>query len=431
MEPTPDIKLDGHTATTFQDKARLFRHSLFPPPPTAELDPSTQTNGQHLQWPPISPEEIRIAINSSSSTKAPGPDSIGFECIKVAYSYIPEHFNSLYKTLLHAGHHPTCWKEATVVIIKKLGKPDYGVPKAYRPISLLNCLGKISEKIMASRLAHMAEKHQLLHHLQIGGRPKRSAVDAVMLLTSIIDQGKREGKITSTLCIDVKGAFDNVYKQRLLQTLKQMQLNPAIIRWVNSFLTDRLASLAFDVASEPMTPIMTGIPQGSPVSPILFLLYLQPLFAQLEQIHPHITCPSYIDDICLLTQGKSVATNARKLEEAVTTCFNWGKANAVAFDDPKSELMHYSSSRNPDTSEETYVKLPNGTVITPSDVQRWLGIWLDRKLSWKDHIKNKIHLCNESVHVNLTPRQHRERTQPLRITTTIPKLYHNGCGFWF
>ena len=168
-----------------------------------------------------------------------------------------------------------------------------------------------------------------------------------------------------------------------------MRLNPAIIRWVDCFLTDRLTSLTFDMETEPMTPIMTGIPQGFPVSPILFLLYLQPLFTQLEQLHPQIISPSYIDDICLLIQGKTAASNSRKLEEAVTTCFNWGKINAVAFDDPKSELMHYTNSRNPDTSEETQVKLPNGTVITPSDVQRWLGIWLDRKLSWKDHIKRK------------------------------------------
>src|SRR3978361_578185 len=235
----------------------------------------------------------------------------------------------------------------------------------------------------------MAEKHQLLHHLQIGGRPKRSAVDAVMLLTSTIHQGKINGKIKSTLCIDVKGAFNNVFKQPLLQTLTQMRLNPAIIRWVDSYLTDRLASLTFDAESEPMTPITTGIPQGSPVSPILFLLYLQPLFARLEQIHPHIISPSYIDDICLLIQGKSALSNARKLEEAVATCFNWGKANAVAFDDPKSELMHYTNSRKPDNSEETHVTLPNGTIITPSHVQRWLGIWLDRKLSWKEHIKRK------------------------------------------
>jgi hypothetical protein len=95
-----------------------------------------------------------------------------------------------------------------------------------------------------------------------------------MLLTSIVDKGKREGKNTSTLCIDIKGAFDNVYRKRLLQTLKQIRLNLAVIRWTDSFLTDRLASLSFDAESEPMTPITTGIPQYSPVLPILFLLYL-------------------------------------------------------------------------------------------------------------------------------------------------------------
>src|ERR1700710_1810829 len=103
-----------------------------------------------------------------------------------------------------------------------------------------------------------------------------------------------------------------------------MHLNPAITRWVDSFLTNRLASLTFDAETEPMTPIKTGIPQGTPVSPILFLLYLQPLFAELDQVHPQITSPFYIDDICLLTQGKSAASNARTLEEALKTCFNWG-----------------------------------------------------------------------------------------------------------
>src|SRR3978361_1722531 len=131
-----------------------------------------------------------------------------------------------------------------------------------------------------------------------------------MLLTSTIDQGKRDGKITFTLCIDVKGAFDNVFKQRILQTLTQMRLNPAIIRWVNSFLTDRLANLTFDAESEPMTPIMMGIPQGSPVSPIFFLLYLQPLFTQLDQSHPLIISQSYINEICLLIQRTRAEADA-------------------------------------------------------------------------------------------------------------------------
>jgi hypothetical protein len=124
-----------------------------------------------------------------------------------------------------------------------------------------------------------------------------------------------------TLCIDVKGAFDNVYNPRLLHTMRKMKLHPSLIRWEDSFLSERLASLPFDKDTEPMTPIRTGIPQGSPASPIIFLLYLTPLFTLLRQTHQNITCPSYIDDICLMTEGTSAADNARELEDVVDTCF--------------------------------------------------------------------------------------------------------------
>ena|SRR5437660_1568856 len=107
----------------------------------------------------------------------------------------------------------------------------------------------------------MAEKYHLLHRLQIGGRPKRSAVDAAMYLTSIIEEANKGRQITSTLCIDIKGAFDNVHKEHLLQTMRKMKLDQKTVRWVESFLSDRRASLSFDKDSEKMSPIETGIPQ--------------------------------------------------------------------------------------------------------------------------------------------------------------------------
>src|SRR5436853_7026869 len=99
------------------------------------------------------------------------------------YRAISDYFHTLYEVLLRYGDHPKAWREATIVIIKKSGKPDYSAPTAYPPLSLLNCLGKISEKIMVIHLAHMAARHHLLHNLQIGGCPKRSAVDTAMFLT--------------------------------------------------------------------------------------------------------------------------------------------------------------------------------------------------------------------------------------------------------
>ena len=105
---------------------------------------------------------------------------------------------------------------------------------------------------------------------------------------------------------------------------------------MESFLSECRASLSFDKDTEKMSPIETGIPQGSPVSPILFLIYLSALFTLMEQKHPDTRCPSYIDNICLLVVGESLQLNCALLEEGVTTCFRWGRDNAVAFDDPKS-----------------------------------------------------------------------------------------------
>src|SRR5947209_2919849 len=128
-----------------------------------------------------------------------------------------------------------------------------------------------------------------------------------MFLTTKIDEANKRNMISSTLCIDVKGAFDNVFKKCLLQTMKKMRLDHKTTRWVESFLTDRMASLSFDKDTEQMSGIETGIPQGSPVSPILFLIYLSPLFTLMKQRHPNVCCPSYIDDICLLVEGESPA----------------------------------------------------------------------------------------------------------------------------
>src|SRR5437660_4657993 len=145
--------------------------------------------------------------------------------------------------------------------------------------------------------------------------------------------------------------------------MRKMKLDQKTVRWVESFLSDRRAGLSFDKDSEKMSPIETGIPQGSPVSPILFLIYLSPLFTLMEQKHPDIRCPSYIDDICLLVVGGSPQENCALLEEGVTTCFNWGRENAVAFDDPESEIMQFYNSMKEISGPHVNIVATNGTLI--------------------------------------------------------------------
>ncbi len=114
--------------------------------------------------------------------------------------------------LINTGYHLHCWRQATGCILKKPNKPDYSAPKAYRVISLLNYLGKVSERILARRLSYLAKTTCLLHPTQIGGRLRKSAIDAALLLTHEVKQNHQISLKTSTLFLDVKRAFDHVAK---------------------------------------------------------------------------------------------------------------------------------------------------------------------------------------------------------------------------
>src|SRR5262249_4386345 len=107
--------------------------------------------------------KIKSAILTASTRKAPGPDHINFLLLQKAYKAALVVFNTLYRTLFNIGYHPACWREATGVILSKLNKPDYIIPKAYKVITLLNSLGKVLERIYTVRLNYLTQTTNLLH----------------------------------------------------------------------------------------------------------------------------------------------------------------------------------------------------------------------------------------------------------------------------
>jgi hypothetical protein len=155
-------------------------------------------------------------------------------------------------------------------------------------------------------------------------------------------------------------------------------------------------ALSFNNRIDIQWPVGTGIPQGSPTLPILLLLYLRPLFDSIQLHYPSIWSPSYIDDVALVAQGKTREGNSRALELAARTTFQWAWDNAVAFNDAKSEMIHFHHSRWDIVIEETKIRLPHGTVVEPgtrggkSDVVRWIGIFFDRKPTFKYHVTTKV-----------------------------------------
>jgi len=198
--------------SSFKGKCNSFRTLLFPAPPEA-INPNWDSyKSQNWKWPELLHIEVENAYLGKIKEKTPGLDLITQEIIHKAYKAIPEVFYKLYSKLINTGYHSTNWRQATGAILKKPNKPDYSIPKAYRVISLLNCLGKVSERILAQRLSFLAKTTNLLHNSQIGGRLKKSAIDAALLLNNEVELNKQVGLKMSALFVNVQGAFDHVAK---------------------------------------------------------------------------------------------------------------------------------------------------------------------------------------------------------------------------
>ena len=192
----------------------------------------------------------------------------------------------------------------------------------------------------------------------MGGRLHKSAINAALLLQNEVETNKSYKLKTTTLFLDVKGAFDHVSKNRLLQIMISLLLPTSLILWVSSFLDDRVLRLAFDNSIEAFKSILTSIPQGSPISPILFLIYIRDLFKL-----ANVSFRSYLDDITLITASNSLKKNIKTLEREVKDIFDLGDKNAISFDKDKTELIHFDNSKN-----KPSLKLPNGAIVLPSKV---------------------------------------------------------------
>jgi hypothetical protein len=227
------------------------------------------------------------------------------------------------------------------VILPKANKKDYSLPKAYRVISLLNCLGKAFEKILATRLSYLAETGGLLKNTQLGGRKQKSALNACLLLQSKVEEGWKKRHTTALLFIDVKGAFDHVSTDQLLSMCKKLQLLLAFIRWVSFFISERSMQLRFNGQTQELQQVKIGIPQGSPISPMLFLIYIRDICrARLDTF-----TFSYIDDICIRASATSIPKLRQILERTAKAILQEAKQSAIEFNIEKTELLYASRKK--------------------------------------------------------------------------------------
>ncbi|KAI8402067.1 hypothetical protein FOFC_17372 [Fusarium oxysporum] len=369
----PPLQVDNIVYESQMDKANALRQ--------VTLERKTAEDDIANAWTPVSPPRLipfspEISLDEAEYTTtqtgntSPGSDNISVNLLKAVWHIIGTHVRRLFEGCLSAGHHPKSFKEAEVVMIAKPGRRDLTEPRAWRPISLLSCLGKGLERLIARRLAWAAVHYSVLHPQQAGALPKRSATDPVTALIHDIEEAFARKKVATLVTMNVQGAFDTVMRNRLVLRLREQGWPDYLARWAGSFMGGRSARVRYQDTVTPSSPLQCGPSQGSPVSPILFLLYTEPIY-RLGNPQGRF---GYADDTAILSIGDTVDETTAMASSSIAEMVRWGAANGVSFDTKKTEVMHFFL-RHGDVEKH------------PESALRWLGIWLDSRLSFRLHVE--------------------------------------------
>jgi len=337
---------------------------------------------------PLTKEEVKVALSKSSPFSTPGPDGILYSVWKKGNLVNPSIILELLSPLVAFGYHPPSVKNANGVVFDKRSKPSYDSPASFRIIVLLKTISKILERVMTVMLAAIAKSKVPLPPNQGGSLPGLSAAEACLTLTHEIKTLQRPRLKVSTVLLDIKAGFDNVNASTLRARLLASQVPTYMVDWVSSFLSERTCTLVFHGAPNHSSPVSVGTPQGSPISPLLFLLYL----ASLHRLIPKGLMVSYVDDFSITVASSSYRANVHRLQELFSTISAKGGDIVLSFSVPKTELVHWRTPSQRTPPSTAPIEL-DGHLFHLSKVVKWVGYWFTPALSPIHHFGHRLSLA--------------------------------------
>jgi hypothetical protein len=374
-------KADGSLTTSNSEQAEQLLATFFPALPENVEDEGDRPQRQPVPMPELTVEEIECCLMKTKPWKAAGEDGLPAGVWRQVWPAVKESVRHLFQTSLDTGTLPQQWKIAKIVPLKKPNKDDYTRAKAWRPISLLSTLGKLLEAVVAERISFAVETYGLLPANHFGARKQRSAEQALLLLQERIYTAWRGRKVVSLVSFDVKGAYNGVYKDRLLQRLAARGIPSDLVSWIDAFCSGRTATIVVSgQASEVRELEQAGLPQGSPLSPILFLFFNADLVQQ--QIDQNGGAIAFVDDYTAWVVGTSAAENKERLQAIVQRATEWERRSGASFEGDKTAFIHFTRNSRQSAEDPISVK---GEEVRPTPSVKILGLVIDSRLRYQEH----------------------------------------------
>ena len=338
------------------------------------LDSSLDITNNSIMVPSITEDMVYKAIEKLKAISSIGPDNLPNYIIKACSSYFTPLLVHIFNKSLRTGIYPDQWKKAIVIPIHKGGDKEDIVN--YRPISILNGFARVFETIIASHLQFNLKS--LIHDNQHGFQSGQSTVTNLCQATHIIQGYMDRNSQCDVIYFDFSKAFDSVNHSILLNKLSYMGLSPGYVKWFKDYLTNRSFQVKANNVLSSCSPIANGIPQGSPLGPLLFNVFINDICQSVHNSVPIL----YADDLKLIGKIKNFNDTA-KLQHDIRQIENWCETNKMEINTSKTILVRYTKKTNYTVS--TYFIY--GKQIFPADTTKDLGVMFDNKLRFNEHIE--------------------------------------------
>ncbi len=427
----PLQRADGSTTRGKGEQAEELLSTFFQPLPV-EIEPEGERpRREETAMPDLTLQEIEEKVMATKPWKAPGEDGLPAIVWKKLWHVVKHRVWALFDSSLKEGKVPHQWRTAKIIPLRKPGKGDYTLAKAWRPISLLSTLGKILEAVVAERISYAAETQGLLPANHFGARKRRSADQALVLLQEQIYKAWRMRRVLSLISFDVKGAYNGVCKERLLERMKARGIPSQLLKWIDAFCSERKASVVVNGhASELQSLPQAGLPQGSPLSPIAFLFFNADLVQ--KRINSNGGAIAFVDDYSAWVTGPTAESNREGLQSIIDDAISWETRSGATFEADKTSIIHFTRIPERDNDEALAVK---DKEIKPVKSVKILGVVMDKALRFKEHIARaaakglNAAMCLKRLRM-ASPRMARQ----LFVTTVAPvidyasSVWSHACG---
>ena len=348
-------------------------------------------NDKNMFLYPCTPEEVYKTVKSLKSKNSAGNDGISNNLIKKLSDVLCLPLCIIFNKSFSEAVFPDKMKLSKVIPLYK-GKSKTNVGN-YRPVSLLPSISKALEKLVHKRLYNFLVVNDMLYKSQYGFRSGLSTIDAVSELIGKTVIGCEEGNYTLCVLLDLSKAFDTISHDILLMKLNKYGIRGHALNWFCSYLSHRKQYVEINNIKSEEILMEYGVPQGSVLGPLLFIIMINDITNSLQ----HSKCIIYADDTTLYLSGKNLDEMFTNMNKDLNAIEHWFACNSLLVNVSKTNFIVFRpKNKECNLDKDLHYLILNNELIKNVDYCKFLGLWLDKKVTWQHHLDtlcNKLNSC--------------------------------------